>query len=394
MTLTIRGVPATLQTADEAAAHQQPHWDDPHEVSETMRRLADLPPIALIDETTSLRERVAAATRGECFLLHFGDCAERLEPGGEENSRRLAEQAIRVAATLEDSLDRPVAPILRTAGQFAKPRSSPTQGTVTGDIPAFRGHIVNAEEPTLATRRPSPARMLHAYAQSARSVEAVRSLARSVWVSHEALLLPYELAQVRTVDRGVMSTSAHLLWIGERTRAPAGHHVKMLEGLHNPIGCKIGPGGPMSEVVETLDRLTANDGIAVAISRFGVESIDAKLRELIERMGPGASKVAWMCDPMHGNVRESSLGRTRPPSLVMSELARFLEILEEFDLPAAGIHLEATWRDVQECWEMDAPHRLGDFESLMDPRLNSSQLDALVDWLGRALGADALPTNP
>jgi 3-deoxy-7-phosphoheptulonate synthase len=283
----------------------------------------------------------------------------------------------------------------RIAGQFAKPRTSPIDRVNGMELPPFRGHIVNAPEPDAEARRPDPARMLHAYEQSVQAADELRRLPERVWVSHEALLLPYEEALCRRdPDSGRwFAGSGHLLWVGERTRQPESAQVEFLSGVANPLACKLGPGATPDEALAICGRLNPDnlEGRLALVTRLGATAVADRLPPLVEAVESAGRQVTWVCDPMHGNTVATPSGvRTRPLSAILDELEAFCRIHQELGTVVGGVHLEMTPDPVTECADVGVVPEEYDprprFSSLMDPRMNPAQAVQVVDHLAALLG--------
>jgi 3-deoxy-7-phosphoheptulonate synthase len=416
-------------------AAQQPDWPDPARLREVTAELARVPPLVFGGECAQLRDRLAAVSRGEAFVLHGGDCAETFAGATAESVRAKLQTLLQMAVVLTYGASVPVVKIGRLAGQFAKPRSRPTETRDGTELPAYRGDAVNGLEFTAAARTPDPQRLLRAYHCSAVTLnlcrafiaggladlrqvhawnqdfvaaspagqryerlaaEIDRALAfmhacgadpeelRTVefYSSHEALLLDYERALVRT-DPGTgeaYDSSAHFLWVGERTRAAAGAHVAFAAGIANPVGVKLGPAATPDDVLALAERLNphAEPGRLALITRMGAAAVRERLPPLVQAVAAAGIPVSWVCDPMHGNTFETPDGRkTRHFDDVLDEVHGFFEVHRALGTHAGGIHIEFTGDNVTEC--VGGPYRLaaGDlgerYETACDPRLNRGQ---------------------
>ena len=400
-----------------------------------VRSLADLPPLVLAAECDQLKERLAAVARGEAFLLQGGDCAETFAGTSAGSIRDKFRTLLQMAVVLTYAASVPVVKVGRMAGQFGKPRSAATEVRDGVELPVYRGDAVNGIEFTAAARTPDPGRLLEAYHCSSATLNLCRSLAsggyadlrqvhawnqdfvagspagqryeqladeidraiafmhacgadpeqtRAVefYSSHEALLLDYERALTRTDARNGDSydLSAHLLWIGERTRGLGGAHVEFARRIRNPVAVKIGPAATAQDVLALIGALNPQDepGRLTVITRMGAGRIRQVLPPLVEKVAASGAAVVWVCDPMHANTVEAAGGqKTRYFDDVLDEVAGFFEVHRSLGTHPGGIHIEFTGDDVTECIggghhiaESDLRHR---YETACDPRLNRSQ---------------------
>ena len=400
-----------------------------------MRGLEGLPPLVLAAECDQLRERLAAVARGEAFLLQGGDCAETFAGTSAVSIRDKFRTLLQMAVVLTYAASVPVVKVGRMAGQFGKPRSAATEVRDGVELPVYRGDAVNGIEFTAAARTPDPGRLLEAYHCSSATLNLCRSLAsggyadlrqvhawnqdfvasspagqryerladeidraiafmhacgadpeqtRAVefYSSHEALLLDYERALTRTDARNGDSydLSAHLLWIGERTRGLGGAHVEFARRIRNPVAVKIGPAATAQDVLALIGALNPQDepGRLTVITRMGAGRIRQVLPPLVEKVAASGAAVVWVCDPMHANTVEAAGGqKTRYFDDVLDEVAGFFEVHRSLGTHPGGIHIEFTGDDVTECIgggqhiaESDLRHR---YETACDPRLNRSQ---------------------
>jgi 3-deoxy-7-phosphoheptulonate synthase len=416
-------------------AAQQPNWPDTVELREVALTLAGLPPLVVASEVDQLRERLAAVARGEAFLLQGGDCAETFAANTANQIRDKVKTLLQMAVVLTYGTSTPVIKVARIAGQYAKPRSADVEGR-TG-LPSYRGDAVNDLEPTPAGRRPDPDRMVQAYHASATTLNLVRAFATggfadlskvhdwnkdfvarsaagrrydamardidralqfmsacgidlertpalhgvSLYTSHEALLLEYERALTRSEDATgiVYDLSAHLVWIGERTRQLDGAHVDLLSRVDNPLGCKIGPSASPDDVLALADRLDPDHvpGRLTIIARMGAGKVRDLLPPIVEKVNAAGHPVVWSCDPMHGNTRDVGGVKTRHFDDVLDEVLGFFAVHKDLGTHPGGMHVELTGEDVTECLgggedigEADLADR---YETACDPRLNTSQ---------------------
>ena len=416
-------------------ARQQPDWPDRQRLKAVTSELAALPPLIFPDECDQLRERLAAVTRGEAFILQGGDCAETFEGATADAVRAKLQTLLQMALVLTYGASVPVVKIARMAGQFAKPRSSRTETRDGVELPAYRGDAVNGFDFTPEARTPDPDRLLRAYHSAAVTLnlcrayttggfadlrrahawnqdfvrtspsgqnyerlvgEIDRALAfmhacgadpqelRSVelYSSHEALLLDYEDALTRTdFHTGLRyDASAHFLWIGERTRALGDAHIEFARGIDNPIGVKLGPSATPAEVLALTEALNPDGlpGRLTFITRMGAARVRDLLPPLVETVRRAGTPVAWICDPMHGNTFEAPGGyKTRRFSDILAEVHGFFEVHRTLGTHPGGIHMELTGDNVTEC--VGGSHQIAEhdlhqrYETACDPRLNRSQ---------------------
>jgi 3-deoxy-7-phosphoheptulonate synthase len=416
-------------------ADQQPPWPDRGRLAAVTSELAALPPLVFGGECELLRERLAAVTRGEAFVLQGGDCAETFEGATAPAIRAKLETLLQMALVLTYGASVPVVKIARLAGQFAKPRSRPAERREGTELPAYRGDAVNGFEFTPEARTPDPGRLLRAYHCSAATLNLCRAFTaggyadlnqahgwnqdfvrqspagqhyerladeidhalafmracganpaelRSVelYTSHEALLLDYEQALTRSdPDTGRRyDASAHFLWIGERTRAAGGAHVDFARGIRNPVGVKLGPSSTEEEVLALAAALNpaGEPGRLTFISRMGAARVRDLLPPLIQAVSRAGTPVAWVCDPMHGNTFEAPSGhKTRRFDDVLAEVHGFFDVHRMLGTHPGGIHIEFTGDNVTEC--VGGSHQIAEddlyqrYETACDPRLNRSQ---------------------
>jgi 3-deoxy-7-phosphoheptulonate synthase len=419
-------------------ADQQPDWPDPAAVDAVAAELKGMPPLVFAGEARQLRRALAEVAAGRGFLLHSGDCAESFRDLSAPRIRDNLKIMLQMAAVLTYSAALPVVKLARAAGQFAKPRSSDTEVVDGVEVPSFRGHMVNDDAPDAAARVPDPARMLQAYNQSAARLNLLRAFTKGgfadlrqvhlwnqefvacspegrryestasgiddalrfmaacgidlerehqlhevdLYTSHEGLVLPYEEALSRrdSLTGEWYDCSAHLLWIGERTRDPARAHVEFFAGVQNPLACKFGPTTRPEELAALCERLDPErePGRLTLIARLGADQVATALPSLIRAVDTAGHPVVWACDPMHGNGLVTAGGiKTRRFDDIMSELTAFFAVCRAEGAWPGGVHLEFTGDDVTECVggvEPVSEHDLGDrYASLVDPRLNARQ---------------------
>ena len=427
--------PIDLDAWRELPAAQQPEWPDPARVGDVTAELAEQAPLVLAGECDQLTERLAAVAAGEAFVLQGGDCAETFSGSAVDAVRAKIETLLQMALVLTYAAAVPVVKIGRMAGQFAKPRSRPTESRDGVELPAYRGDAVNDFEFTPEARRPDPARLLQAYNSAAGTLNMCRAFASGgyadlhqahawnqdfvaqspagqryeqlageidralafmkacgadseelhgveLYASHEALLLDYERALTRIDTRTGLpyDLSAHLVWIGERTRDPNGAHVEFCRQIRNPIAVKLGSTVSPDDAVALVERLNPGHepGRLTFITRMGAGEVRDVLPQLVERVTEHGAPVAWVCDPMHGNTYEAPSGhKTRRFDHILDEVAGFFEVHRALGTHPGGIHVEFTGDDVTEC--IGGGHEIVEeelndrYETACDPRLNRGQ---------------------
>ncbi len=413
---------------------QQPSWSDTAEYHAATSELSSLPPLVFAGEVDVLRERLAAAARGEAFLLQGGDCAETFDGATADKISARVRTILQMAVVLTYGASLPVIKMGRMAGQFAKPRSSNDETRDGVTLPAYRGDMVNGYDFSPDSRRHDPSRLVRAYHTSASTLNLIRaftqggfadlrlvhhwnqgfmanpahsryeSTAREIdravkfmeacgadfealkrvefFASHEALLLDYERALTRIDSRTGLpyDTSAHFLWIGERTRDLDSAHVDFLSRVRNPIGVKLGPTSTADDALALIDKLDPQrePGRLTFITRMGAGNIREKLPSLVEKVTDSGAQVLWVTDPMHGNTVTSPNGyKTRNFDDVIDEVRGFFEVHNSLGTFPGGIHVEMTGDDVAECLggadPIDQDAFLEGYESVCDPRLNHMQ---------------------
>jgi 3-deoxy-7-phosphoheptulonate synthase len=417
---------------------QQPDWPDAGEFDDVLKTLGALPPLIFAGETRNLTDQLAAVSRGEAFLLQAGDCAESFNELNADNIRDKLKIILQMAVVMTYSAGVPVVKVGRIAGQFAKPRSSPTETIDNVELPSFRGHMVNDLDFESGSRAPNPQRLLQAYNQSSATLNLLRAFTKGgyadllqvhawnqefvstspqgqryeqvangiedalrfmeacgvvtvdeprlhmvdLYTSHEALVLGYEEALTRedSLTGGWYDCSAHMLWIGERTRQLDSAHVEFLRGVGNPLGCKVGPTATPEEVIGLCEALNPDQipGRLTLITRMGASNVAEKLPPLLEAVRDSDHAVVWACDPMHGNTFTSDHGRkTRHFEDVLAEIEGFFVAHRAIGTNPGGIHLELTGDNVTECLggseEIDHLDLEARYETVCDPRLNARQ---------------------
>ncbi|MEI7029444.1 3-deoxy-7-phosphoheptulonate synthase class II [Streptomyces pratensis] len=377
--------PAALGPGTTAPpAAQQPVWPDQAALRAVTGELATLPGLVLVEECVRLSERLAAVARGEAVLLQGGDCAETFDGVSEEHVRGTFGTLDEMGALISAGAALPVVRLGRMAGQYAKPRSSPVEVRGGETLPAYRGDLANGLAFTPESRTPDPRRLRRGYQVSATTLNLLRALAArrgaEFWTSHEALLLDYERALTRTTASGVYDLSAHLVWIGERTRQPDGAHLDFVAGIRNPVAVKLGPGATADDALAIVDRLDPDrtPGRLTFISRMGADAVRDTLPDLVSKVQASGARVVWVCDPMHGNTFVAPSGhKTRDLDRIMDEVRGFFEVHAALGTHPGGIHAELTGEHVTECLGGTRPVAPEDlptrYETACDPRLNRCQ---------------------
>ena len=412
--------------------------------------MRNYPPLVFAGEARRLKASLAAVSAGRSFLLQGGDCAESFAEFHPNNIRDMFRVMLQMAVVLTYGAACPVVKVSRIAGQFAKPRSADTETQNGVTLPAYRGDIINGMEFDAAIRRPDPQRMIQAFSQSAATLNLLRAFAQGgyadlhrvhswnqgfvatspageryrevadrltetldfmaacgltsettpqiretdLFTSHEALLLPYEEAMTR-VDSTTgewYDVSAHMLWIGDRTRQHDGAHVEFLRGVKNPIGLKCGPTSEASDLLRLIEILDPDNepGRLTLIARMGADKVETKLAPLIRAVAREGRKVVWCCDPMHGNTVVSSTGyKTRSVDQVLREVKGFFAVHDGEGTYAGGVHFEMTGQDVTECiggaQAINETALADRYHTHCDPRLNASQALELAFLIAEAL---------
>jgi len=389
---------------------QVPEYPEPAKLAEVEKQLASFPPLVFAGEARNLKRALAKVAGGESFLLQGGDCAESFEEHAADNIRDFFRVFLQMAVVMTFAAASPVVKVGRIAGQFAKPRSSPTEKRGDVELPSYRGDIINDNTFTPEARRPDPVRQLMAYRQSAATLNLLRAFATGgyanlahahqwmlgfvkdspqskryqdladrltealefmracgidpeshpelrttdFYISHEALLLGYEQAMTRidSTSGDWYSTSGHMLWIGDRTRQPDHAHVEYCRGVKNPLGIKCGPSSSPDGLLKLIDILNPDNepGRITLICRMGADKVSDLLPPLIRSVEREKRIVVWSCDPMHGNTVTSASGyKTRPFDLILREVKNFFAVHAAEGTYAGGVHLEMTGTNVTEC---------------------------------------------
>lgn len=419
-------------------AAQQPNWPDEGALDAVLKQMATMPPLVFAGEARDLTAKLGSVADGEAFLLQAGDCAESFDSFSADAIRDKLKVILQMAVVLTYSSGVPTVKVGRIAGQFAKPRSSDTETIGDLTLPSFRGHMVNDVSPTEASRVPDPQRLLQAYHQSSSTLNLLRAFTKGgyadldrvhtwnqefvasslegrryerladeidramrfmracgidtestphlhevdFYTSHEALVLGYEEALTRqdSLTGDWYDCSAHMIWIGERTRQLDGAHLEFFSGVKNPIGCKVGPTATPDEVLALCERLNPDrvSGRLTLISRMGADKVEAALPPLLAAVRDAGHPVVWTCDPMHGNTFTASGGqKTRKFDDILAEIAGFFAAHHAEGTWPGGVHVELTGDDVTECLggaEAILDTDLGSrYETMCDPRLNGRQ---------------------
>jgi 3-deoxy-7-phosphoheptulonate synthase len=422
----------------ELPARQRPAWPDEAALAAARDRLSQLPPLVFAGEARALLSALGEVCEGRAFLLQAGDCVESFRDVSAPAIRERLKVLLQMSAVLAYGATLPVVRVGRIAGQFAKPRSGATEVIDGVELPSFRGHIVHSDEATPEARVPDPERLIQAYYQAASTLNLLRAFTKGgfadlthvhtwnrefvasspagqryealadeieralrfmqaigidltlertlhevdVWTSHEGLLLEYEEALTRTdsLTGQPYDCSAHMLWIGDRTRDLGGAHVEFFSGVRNPIGVKLGPTATPEDAVALAERLNPDrvPGRLTFIARLGASRVREGLPPLLRAVREADLPVVWACDPMHANLVRTPSGRkTRQFESIMDELQGFFAAHREVGTWPGGVHLEFTGEDVTECLggseavlEEQLDHR---YETLCDPRLNGRQ---------------------
>ncbi|MFJ2738086.1 3-deoxy-7-phosphoheptulonate synthase [Streptomyces sp. NPDC087440] len=372
-------------------SRQQPAWNDDWLVTGIRRDLALLPELVDAVEVNALHSALAEVAEGRRQVIQAGDCAEDPAECTPAQLGRKTGLLDALAGVMQIGSGLPVLRVGRFAGQFAKPRSAPTEIVDGVELPVYRGHLVNGPKETEEDRRPDPLRMFACHESATTAMAYLRKQQEitrvPVWTSHEALVLDYELPQLRRGSEGdLLLTSTHWPWIGDRTRQIDGAHVRMLALVSNPVACKVGPSMTEDELLRLCALLDPerSPGRLTLIARMGAGEASRRLPALAARVREAGHPVVWLCDPMHGNtVRAASGRKTRLLTSVVQEIREFQGALRDIGLFPGGLHLETTPDDVGEC-VTDASEltgRDGRSTSLCDPRLNVEQaIHVAANW--------------
>ncbi|RRH75148.1 class II 3-deoxy-7-phosphoheptulonate synthase [Falsigemmobacter faecalis] len=430
---------------------QMPDYPDQDALHAVEAQLAKFPPLVFAGEARKLKKQLAEAGAGRAFLLQGGDCAESFAEFSADNIRDTYKVLLQMAVVLTFGAKVPVIKIGRMAGQFAKPRSAPTEVIGGVEYPSYRGDIINGFDATEASRRPDPNRMLQAYTQAAASLNLLRAFSMGgyadihrvhswtlgfaeydkverykalsdrisdaldfmraagvdggnvhqlstvdFYTSHEALLLEYEeaLCRIDSTTGLPVAGSGHMIWIGDRTRQPEGAHVNFCRGVQNPIGLKCGPSMSTDDLKKLMSLLNPENepGRLTLIARFGAGKVGDHLPRLVRAVQEEGANVVWSCDPMHGNTIKAASGyKTRPFDSVLREVREFFGVHNAEGSIPGGVHFEMTGQDVTECTgglRAVSDEDLSDrYHTACDPRLNASQSLELAFLVAEELSA-------
>ncbi len=418
-------------------ALQQPVWTDSGICVDTLKKLSNLPALVFAGETRMLKQQLAEVLEGKAFVLQAGDCSEDFSRCNGPRIHDLLKVILKMSIILAYAGEKKVIKIGRIAGQYAKPRSSDTETIAGMEIPSYRGDMVNSPEPTLEARMPDSRRILEGYFRAAATLNLVRAFTKggyaaldkvrswseasfgsfpanrkydelvsgirkaisfttaigidikapqlnetTLYTSHEALLLEYEevMTRIDTTTGYWYDTSAHMIWVGDRTRQVDGAHVEFLRGVWNPLGVKIGPNHDIDNIKRLIQKLNPDNdpGRITLITRFGAEKIKSLLPNLLHEIKSEGFKVVWLCDPMHGNTYINKLyQKTRKYEDILQEIRSFWQLHEAAATIAGGVHLELTGDNVTECIGgnrqlLDKDLNLN-YQTNCDPRLNAEQ---------------------
>ena len=419
-------------------ALHQPVYRNKEKLTKVLKKLESFPPLVFAGEVRDLKRELAKCVSGQGFLLQAGDCAESFTEFHPDNIRDTFRVILQMAIVLTFAASVPVVKVGRLAGQFAKPRSNSTEMKDGEELPSYLGDIINSIKFDANSREPDPDRMIDAYNQSASTQNLLRAFATggyadlsyvqnwnldfvknssqgsafkkiadriseslsfmnacginsetsrqlaesNFFISHEALLLPYESCFVRvdSTTGDYYDVSSHLVWIGDRTKQIDGAHVEFCSGVSNPIGIKVGPSTDVDELLRLLEKLNPKNeaGKIVLIIRMGSEKIEKLFPPILKNINDAGQNVVWSCDPMHGNIEKSNSGyKTRNFLNILKEVKSFFNIHKFEKSYAGGIHLEMTGKNVTEClggMQKIKDQDLGDrYHTHCDPRLNASQ---------------------
>jgi 3-deoxy-7-phosphoheptulonate synthase len=434
---------------------QMPDYPDQQALAEVEAKLNRYPPLVFAGEARRLREGLAEVAAGRAFLLQGGDCAESFAEFHPDNIRDTLRVFLQMAVVLTFGAAMPVIKVGRMAGQFAKPRSAPLENSGGIELPSYRGDIVNALEFDPDSRMPDPQRQIQAYAQAAATLNLLRAFTdggyaaltrvhswmlgfverspqgeryrdfadrisealafmtacgvtdlntpeikrTTLYTSHEALLLGFEQAMTRIDSTSGLwyDTSAHLVWVGERTRDPEGAHVEFCRGISNPVGVKAGPSMTPDGLLRLCDILDPKNepGRLTVIARMGHEQVGIRLPALVRAIKREGRHVVWCCDPMHGNTIKSSTGyKTRPFERILNEVKDFFAVHKAEGTHGGGVHIEMTGQEVTECTggaqAITDEHLSSRYHTHCDPRLNASQSLELAFLIAEALKEERL----
>ena len=431
-------------------AKHLPIYSDQNKLKSVTDKLSSYPPLVFAGESRNLLKQLGEVADGKAFLLQGGDCAESFSDFNPNNIRDSFKVILQMAVVLTFGASCPVVKVGRMAGQFAKPRSQDTEIINGIELESYKGDIINGIDFNEKSRTSDPERLIQAYNQSAASLNLIRAFAQGgfanlkqihqwnltftednkyrkkfndmakrideciafmdacgindknvrqmneteFYTSHEALLLPYEeaLTRIDSTSGKWYDVSAHMLWVGDRTRQLEGSHIEFVKGIENPIGLKVGPTTDIDELLKIIEIINPDNipGRITLICRMGADKISTFLPNIIKKVKKTDSKVVWACDPMHGNTIKASSGyKTRPLSNIISEIEQFFKIHRSEGTYPGGIHLEMTGQDVTECIgglnEITEDDLKSRYHTFCDPRLNASQALELAFLLSDTL---------
>lgn len=375
-------------------ALQQPVYTDENELRACLAQLEKASPLVHLHDIQQLKRHIARAGRGQEFLLQAGDCAERFKDCHSSIIINKINFILQIKNLIKEKIGKTVVPIGRIAGQYAKPRSFETETKNLITLPSFKGDIIHSSEFNYEARKTNPHYMLTAYSKASKTLDYIQTLRPSFYISHEALLLCYESALTRFNNDTYYNSSAHMLWLGERTRNLNGAHVEYLRGIQNPIGIKMSHKITNSELLQLIYILNPNkeEGKIILIPRLGHDNVEEHLSRFIQTIKQAKLPVTWMCDPMHGNSEMTANGiKTRQFDNILAELFYSVEIHKKFGTIFGGVHLETSEEDVTECLggqQKIQPQDLEkNYQSACDPRLNPQQSLELAILLGAVMQA-------
>ena len=429
-----------------------PIYENKKELEEVLSSINKFPPLVFAGEARLLQSKLAEVAEGKAFLLQGGDCAESFSDFHPDNIRDTFKVILQMAVVLTFGASCPVVKVGRIAGQFAKPRSQDIEKVNDVELESYKGDIINGIDFDKISRKPNPKRLIQAYNQSASTLNLLRAFSQGgfanlhkihqwnlsfvegenadkfrqisnrideclafmnacgindsnvrqlyetdFFTSHEALLLPYEeaLTRIDSTNGKWYDVSAHMLWVGDRTRQLEGAHIEFVKGIGNPIGIKIGPTTDVEELTKIIDLINPENipGRVTLICRMGSEKIMQKLPKIVKHIHKEGKAVVWTCDPMHGNTIKANSGyKTRPLNNIISEIQQFFQIHRSIGTHPGGVHLEMTGMDVTEC--MGGLQKISDedlknrYHTYCDPRLNASQSLELAFLLAEFLKDD------
>ena len=422
---------------------QAPGWEDNKDLKNTTKEIKNKPPIVFKDEIKLLKKRLSKVHNGDYFIIQGGDCAETFSDFNGELIKNKLNILLQMSVLLSYKTSLKTIRIGRIAGQFAKPRTSPTEIFNNIEFPSYRGDAINSLDCNLKSRTPDPLRMLEAYNQSVYTLNLIRSIINSgytnilnanewdldfikqsphvreynkiigkiqetlsfiktvdrkseniknvelyeFFTSHEGLILEYEQALTKfdPLEKKYYDYSGHMIWVGDRTRSINGSHIEFVSGIENPIGIKLGPSIDKHELIDIIKKINPNNekGKILLITRFGEQSIEKNLPEIIQLVKKYKLNVIWMCDPMHGNTFKNDQGvKTRHFNTIIKEIELFMNIHKKMQSIPGGIHIEFTSENVTECLggfqNIDNNELLNRYETACDPRLNNQQSLELI----------------